>query len=245
MKKIIYCLLLVSLLSCEENDSPKEKNLDEYFSGLPSKEVRETIVISKPGVYDFDKVVHVWKGKGSCNQQENQPQILRVEADNVTVKNFYFKGSSGDPVHLTTCGDGQGNKCSRKGPRNVVIDNMMGHACEDLMTIGSPGAENITIQNSTFFPNPNEDFQDKTIQVNFGKDIKFLNNKFVGGKRCIRIKPSTSVFIKDNKFINCKEPIRASANDADISPMENGQVRIQSDSCDKVTKLGDVKCSSL
>lgn len=46
----------------------------------------------------------------------------------------------GDPIHITTCGKGQGNLCSRKGPHNVVLNGIYGHACEDLLTIGTPGA---------------------------------------------------------------------------------------------------------
>lgn len=243
----ILCLLLL-FISCDPN-SPSEKydkKLEDHFEGLKEVVVTKTIVITKSGTYDFSGKWHHWKGAGKCNDQENQPQILRVEASDVVVKNFYFKGESGDPIHIATCGSGQGNNCYGSN-KNVTLDGIVGHACEDLITIGTPNSENITIKNSVLYANPDKNFWDKTIQINFGKDINIIDNIFVGGARCIRFKPSTSGTIKGNKFYGCKNWIRATANDADISPMKNGPVRIKSDICDSksVTFVGDAKCEKI
>ena len=150
-----------------------------------SKNVTSTIVISKSGVYDFKNVLHIWKGKSwSCGgDKENGPQILRVEASNVTIKNFHFigdgktKGSKGlgDPIHIATCGNGQGNQCSGK-QSNVVLDGIFGHACEDMITVGTPGNSNITIKNSYLKAGPNKASWDKTVQVNFGKKVNLYDN---------------------------------------------------------------------
>lgn len=200
------------------------------------KSVTSTIVITKSGTYDFKKVLHIWKGKSwSCNgEKENGPQILRIEADNVIIKNFHFigdgksKGSKGlgDPIHIAGCGTGQGNLCKGTGPRNVTLDGIYGHACEDLMTIGTPGSDNITIQNSYFKPTPSKSNWDKTIQINFGSRIKILNNIFAGGERCIRFKPNTQGEVIGNKFYGCNNAVKASSDDADIAPMKNGPTRV-------------------
>ncbi len=201
------------------------------FNG--TKDVTSTIVITKSGVYDFKNVLHIWKGKNwSCTgDKENGPQILRVEASNVTILNFAYVGDGstygskglGDPIHIASCGTGQGNKCS-KAVKNVVLDGIYGHACEDMITIGTPGSDNITIQNSTLKANPKSSSWDKTVQVNFGTNIKFINNEFVGGKYCARLKPNTTASFTNNIFRGCNQGVRMTSKDADISPMKNGPV---------------------
>ena len=200
------------------------------FNG--SKSVTSTIVINKAGVYDFGNVLHIWKGKSwSCNaQKENGPQILRIEASNVTVKNFAYIGDGsthgskglGDPIHVAKCGTGQGNTCSGNGPSKVVLDKIYGHACEDMITIGTPGGRDVTVQNSTLIATPSKSSWDKTIQINFGTDMKFYNNTFIGCTRGIRFKPNTSGIVEGNTFKNCSTAVQLSAKDADISPMKNG-----------------------
>ena len=74
----------------------KKKNpklTDLYKKMKKKKNVYQTIVINKPGTYDFKGVLHVWKGKdGQCKQKENRSQILRIEASNVRIKNFFYRG---------------------------------------------------------------------------------------------------------------------------------------------------------
>ena len=200
------------------------------FNG--TKSVSNTIVINKSGTYDFKNVLHIWKGKTwNCTaEKENGPQILRIEASNVVIKNFSFIGDGkthgskglGDPIHIASCGEGQGNLCGKNGPKNVVLDTVYGHACEDMITVGTPGTSNITIQNSVLIATPNKSSWDKTIQINFGKDIKVFDNLFVGCVRGVRFKPNTSGEVDGNTFNDCQTAIQLSSKDADISPMKNG-----------------------
>ncbi len=85
--------------------------------------VTRTIVLNERGkTYDFSGKLHVWKGtKWNCNgERESGPEILRIEADNITVKNFKFIGDGktsgsrglGEPIHIAGCVEGQGNLCS-------------------------------------------------------------------------------------------------------------------------------------
>jgi hypothetical protein len=200
------------------------------FNG--KKDVTKTIVIDKAGVYDFENVLHIWKGKNwNCLAgKENGPQILRIEASNVTVKNFAYIGDGkthgskglGDPVHVASCGDGQGNLCKEKAPSKVVLDGVYGHACEDMITIGTPGTRDVTIQNSTLIPVPKKSAWDKIIQINFGTEIKVIDNKFLGSVRCVRYKPNTSGTVEGNSFKSCENAVFLSAKDADIAPMKDG-----------------------
>ncbi len=215
--------------------SAQAQNMSDLFKlsrFKGTKNVSNTIVITKPGVYDFKNVLHIWKGRNwNCTAgKENGPQILRIESSNVTVKNFAYVGDGkthnsnglGDPIHIASCGSGQGNKCSRKGPSKVVLERIYGHACEDMITVGTPGSRNITIQKSTLIPVPKKSNWDKIIQINFGTDIRILDNRFLGGKRCVRFKPNTSGMVDGNSFKSCQYAVLLSAKDKDISPMTNG-----------------------
>jgi len=206
-------------------------------------DVKNTIVIKKPGTYDFKGVLHVWKGTNwNCTaDRENGPQILRIESDDVIVKNFHYVGDGktkgsrglGDPIHITSCGSGQGNQCSQRAPVRVTLDGIVGHACEDMITIGTPGGSDITIKNSWLKANPSKSAWDKTAQVNFGSRITFQNNDFIGGQTCIRFKPNTNGSVIGNRFWGCNVGLRATSDDADIAPMKNGPVRVlfQSNKC--------------
>jgi hypothetical protein len=229
---MVFIWVVLFLVGCESTILPAPER--PLSNG--SKEVRSTIVINKAGSYDFENVLHIWKGqKWDCNAgKENGPQILRIEADNVQVRNFHFLGDGstlgshglGDPIHIATCGKGQGNECPKAGPNNVVLRGIVGHACEDLITTGR-GARNITIEDSWLSATPRAASRDKTIQINFGHDIKIMRNVFFGGTRCVRFKPSTSGEVVGNWFLGCETALQASSNDADISPMKNGPVIIK------------------
>jgi hypothetical protein len=250
-------LLLILLAACRGGSNNEDTSVPPEPPYNGTKNVSSTIVINKPGVYDFKSVLHIWKGQNwNCNgERENGPQILRIEASNVTVKNFHYVGDGkthgsnglGDPIHIATCGSGQGNLCKQPGPSKVVLDGIVGHACEDLLTIGTPGTKDITVQNSYFKGTPNKNNWDKIIQINFGTDLKFYNNVFVGGNSCIRFKPQTEGEIVGNRFHDCKAAIRASSNDADIRPMKNGKVTIlvRDNKCfgcrEEVRKDGNIK----
>ena len=236
MKKTIFktnrVLILALTLGVSDAFAQDMSDLFKLSKFNGTADVKSTIVITKPGVYDFKNVLHIWKGENhDCDSgKENGPQILRVEVSDVIIKNFAYVGDGkthgskglGDPIHITSCGSGQGNLCIKSGPKNVVLDRIYGHACEDMITIGTPGTKNITIQNSTLIPVPNKNRWDKTIQINFGTDHKILNNKFIGGLRCIRLKPNTSATIEKNSFGECTYGLLMSSSDKDIAPMQNG-----------------------
>jgi len=212
---------------------------DQYkkikFNG--TKSVTKTIVITQSGTYDFKNVLYIWKGSDwPCgNDLENGPQILRIEANNVTVKNFAYIGDGknygskglGDPIHITTCGTRMGNECPVQGPKNVTLDKIFGHACEDMITIGTPGAENITIKNSTLIAAPNSKNWDKTIQTDFGRDLVFKNNHFVGGSRCLRLASNTKSLVTQNHFENCKTPIYVTSKSSGITNMQDGESTLE------------------
>jgi len=229
INKAPLILLLALSISCKDggggsSSSSKPDFKKTFDSFKKTKTFNKTIVIKKSGTYDFKNVLHKWTGSGKCIQRENQTQCLRIEADNVTVKNLAIKGNCGDVIHISNSSRGQGNYGN--GPKNVTIDNLTAHACEDLLTTGK-GVKNFTLKNSTLFGNPNSSQRDKIVQLNFGDNIKIQNNKFVDSIRCLRIKPRVKVSATGNSFFNCKQPILASATDADVQNMRNGKPSIK------------------
>lgn len=181
-----------------------------------SKDVFETIVIKEPGTYDFKNVLHVWKGQDwSCGaDKEHGPQILRVEASNVVIKNFAYIGDGknyesmglGDPLRIATCARGQGNLCPA-GPIDVTLENIFGHACEDLLTTGN-GVSNLTIKNSTFLAGPNKETWDKIFQLNFGKNISIFGNYFLGGEYAIRVAQGVELNVNSNIFQGSRDAVK-------------------------------------
>ncbi len=169
-------------------------------------EISSTIVIDEPGVYDFDNVLHVWTGSGSCNQTENQPYILRIAASDVTLKNFAYRNAP-DGIHIGTANDGQGHSYGNSID-NIVLDNVTGWACEDALTT-QYGVEHITIRDSTFLANPNPDHRDKLLQLNFG-DATIERTTFWGSDTCVMFKGDQDVTITDSRFIDCKRGINGS-----------------------------------
>lgn len=169
-------------------------------------QVSSTIVIDEPGVYDFENVLHVWNGSGSCNQTENQPYILRIAASNVTLKNFAYRNAP-DGIHIGTANDGQGYSYG-DDIDNIVLDNVTGWACEDALTT-QYGVQHIAIVNSTFLANPNPDHRDKLLQLNFG-DATIDNTTFVGSDTCVMFKGDQDVTVRNSRFVDCKRGINGS-----------------------------------
>ncbi len=149
-----------------------------------TKKVSQTIKITKPGEYDYKNVLHLWTGKGKCNQDEGQPPILDVRADNVTIKNFAYKNAP-DGIHL------QG--------KNIVVDGATGWACEDALTVKYPSS-NVTIKNSFFLGNPNKQERDKIVQLNDGSSVNFYYNIFLDNERFIRFKSGAKLTLMYNRF---------------------------------------------
>lgn len=251
--KLILCLGLLVVWNVDSAENLRFGSFSDLFKLSRfngTKSITSTIVITKSGVYDYKNVLHVWKGSNwTCSAgKENGPQILRVEASNVTIKNFAYIGDGkthgskglGDPIHITSCGTGMGNTCKNSGPKNVVLDNIFGHACEDMITIGTPGSSNVTIQNSTLIATPSKSAWDKTAQVDFGSSIKFFDNVFVGCKYGLRLKPSTSSEAQGNIFNDCSVGIMMSAKDATITNSKNGPSKAYLK--DNVYNGASVKC---
>lgn len=63
--------------------------------------------------------MHVWKGKGGCGFFDDTPAVMEIHADDVTVKNFGFKGA----VHgISIVDEGLVRK-------NIRLENVEGISC--------------------------------------------------------------------------------------------------------------------
>ena len=98
------------------------------------KLLRRPIVISRPGVYDFEGIVHVAKFSKECDQQEGRPPMLQVRSGGVTVRNWIGLGTGHDGIHIHS-GHGQGWR-SREVLMGVKFERCWQQACEDALTIG-------------------------------------------------------------------------------------------------------------
>jgi len=221
-----YCLFLLTILLL----SPKVFAADERRSSPDDfhqkKNVTSTIVLSKPGTYDFGNVLHVWKGKGSCNQKENQPYILRIAASDVTIKNFAYMNAP-DGIHIGTANDGQGHS-SGSPISNITLQNVTGWACEDALTT-QYGVKDVKIIDSKFHGNPNSNFRDKILQLNFGAAISILNTSFFDTITCVNLRGGIKAFLSGNYFEGCSTAIRGSTIEGYKGKMKKDPITISSE----------------
>lgn len=171
-----------------------------------NENIRTTIVIRTPGVYDFGNIMHVWTGMGTCIQLENQPPILHIASSNVTVRNFAYRNAP-DGIHIgAAVGMGQGYNAQAR-VENVVLDHVTGYACEDALTT-QYNTWNITIENSWFHGNPDVNQRDKILQLNFGNNLRIAGTTFTATPRCVRFKGGARILIEGSLFDGCDDAIR-------------------------------------
>jgi hypothetical protein len=202
MSKVFSTAILLLSFSAQAYDTERASPSD--FK--ETKNVTKTIVITKSGSYDFKNVLHVWKGKGKCNQQENQPYVLRIAASNVTIKNFAYINAP-DGIHIGTSSKGQGHS-DGKPISNITLENVTGWACEDALTT-QYGVGNVTIKDSKFHGNPNASYRDKILQFNFGKLIRILSSSFFDSITCVNLRGGIEAYVEDSYFEKCSTGLRA------------------------------------
>jgi hypothetical protein len=109
--------------------------------GEKFKNLHRTIVITKPGVYDYEKTMHIWQGGGYCSILGASYPVMEIHADNVTIKNFGFKEAKSGIVVF--------DKEDGSPRENVTLENIEGRACHESLRI--PGrSTNLRILDSIF-----------------------------------------------------------------------------------------------
>ena len=192
-----------------------------------TKKVSSTIIIDTPGVHDFGNVLHEWDGPGSCNQTENQPYVLRIAASNVTLRNFAYRNAP-DGIHIGTSSDGQGYS-EGETLTNIVLENVTGWACEDALTT-QYGVRDVTIRDSQWFANPNAQYRDKLLQLNFG-DVTIERSTFAGGNggTCVMFKGSQNIHIVDSCFSECDRAVNGSTQHGILGKIGTGRSELRSE----------------
>lgn len=103
--------------------------------------LHETIVIRKPGVYDYGKTMHIWKGGGYCSIIGATYPVMEIYADNVTIRNFGYKDAKAGIIIY--------DKEDGSARQNVRLENIEGRACHEALRI--PGrSTNLLIKDSIF-----------------------------------------------------------------------------------------------
>jgi hypothetical protein len=123
---------------------------------------------------------------GKCDQNENNPPVLRIKRDKTIFKNCEIRQSFNG---LFTSNN------------NVVFENLFfSSICED--AINPSRCTNITIRNCHF-----QGAYDKTLQLNYCKNALVENNTIVGGINGVRFMGTVGI-IRGNKFVNCDTAIQ-------------------------------------
>lgn len=131
--------LMLKTISCQ---SPRnEVVVTPSKFGEKFKNLHKTIVIRKPGVYDYKGVMHIWKGEGNCTVFGAKYPVMEIHADNVTVRNFGYKDA--------TVGIVVSDKESGEARRSVVLENIEGLACREALELPR-ASQNVMIKDSIF-----------------------------------------------------------------------------------------------
>jgi hypothetical protein len=174
------------------------------------KVLKRTIVISKPGVYDFKNLVHVAKFSSKCDQTEGRKPMLHVKSGGVTIRNWIGVGTGHDGIHVHS-GSGQGWK-SRSVLKGVRFERCWQQACEDALTIGFK-TRDIRFDRCGFIPNPKGEYRDKLAQLNHADGVLFSRCYFGPTKNGIEFKSGAKLTIRETVFDHCSTGLRVKTSD--------------------------------
>lgn len=133
-------MLMLLTLSCQTEKNEGKVITPSKF-GEKFKNLHQTIVIQKPGVYDYGGVMHIWKGGGYCSIIGAAYPVMEIHSDNVTVRNFGFKEAmSGIQVF---------DKENGEPRKSVYLENIEGRACYQALSLPS-NSQNILVKDSLF-----------------------------------------------------------------------------------------------
>ena len=202
----------------------------DYLGGkkVKVKVVKRTIVISKPGVYDFKNVVHVAKFSSKCDQSEGRPPLLHVRSGGVTVRNWIGAGTGHDGIHVHS-GRGQGWK-SRDLVRRVKFERCWQRACEDALTIGFK-TRDISFERCGFIPNPEGKYRDKLAQLNHADNVVFSRCYFGPTKNAIEFKSGAKLLLRRCVIDHCSTGLRVDTSDKYGGITPDRPTRVRTEEC--------------
>ena len=206
--------------------------LKDYLEGkrgkLKIKTLKKTIVISKPGVYDYKGVVHVAKFSSKCDQTEGRPPILHIRSGGVTIKNWIGVGKGHDGIHVHS-GSGQGWK-SRSTMKGVKFERCWQQACEDALTIGFK-TRDIRFDRCGFIPNPEGKYRDKLAQLNHADSVLFNRCYFGPTKNGIEFKSGANLKLVRCVFDHCSTGMRVDTSDKYGGIKANRPTTVKTEKC--------------
>lgn len=82
------------------------------------KNLHQTIVLKTPGTYDYEGVMHHWKGDGLCNFLGTTYAAIEVRSNGVIIKNF---GVTGSPVGIAIMDNEDGSPVKGVSVENSEI----------------------------------------------------------------------------------------------------------------------------
>jgi hypothetical protein len=184
MKYPLLAFLSLILTSCASTGGVSTQEKSAAFKWPSSK---GTVKISNPrtitGTFDGGMKTYDGAGlRGDCGQNEDMEPIFILK-NGAKLRNCIIKNAP-DGIHV------EGDK--------VLIEKVyFPDVCEDAITIKS-GSDDTTVQDCGF-----DKAADKIVQVNGGKNSRFLRNYFRGFKSATRVKKGAYVkLVEGNSFNN-------------------------------------------
>jgi hypothetical protein len=144
-----------------------------------------TIVIDRPGTFDFGGELLIWSGREECKPQSNPVPILDIRASNVTIKNLAFRGSPGGV---------------RVSGINVKFENITAWSCWEALTT-TEGADRISIKNSRFYGHPEHDVMLLNLKAG---DVSIDQSLFAEASACVVFGGGQTIGVTNSDFFGCE-----------------------------------------
>jgi hypothetical protein len=151
--------------------------------------ISRTIVIDRPGTFDFGSELLKWSGREECKPQRNPIPILEVRSSNVVIKNLAYQGSPGGVVVSGI---------------NVKFENVTGWSCGQAFTT-SGGADRISLKDSRFYGNPEHAVG--LLNLTAG-DMVIDNTLFAEAATCLAFGGGQTVKLSNSDFFGCATSIK-------------------------------------
>jgi|GEM_PF-1255450 len=185
---------------CPTDPTPPERlpepDLDPpAFSRV--RQIDHTIVIDRPGTYNFLNEMVEWKGAGVCDGRSQGMPAIKVIASNVVIRNLGVRNAPGG-IEVSGV--------------NVRLENVTAYACLHALKV-TKSASRVMISNSRFYGDEDKRSKLGVLQLEAGaNNISVDSSLFANANRCVSVVGGQIVDIDNSSFVGCKTAIYANAS---------------------------------
>jgi hypothetical protein len=163
-----------------------------------TRDVQDTIVIDRPGDWNFLNELLVWADGRACDPRAEQKPVLKVTASNVTIRDVGVSAAGG--IEVTGV--------------NVRFENVTVWSCKHGLKVAER-AGRVFVNNSRFYGDEGARSKEGALRIDSG-NVAVSNSLFVNAQACVTLKPGTDVSVEGSDFVGCREGVKADSQKASL-----------------------------